>query len=112
MACSGIIFPHFFLVDKAAYEFAETETMLQKAEEEQRKMLAEANGIISGTSSGSANEVEEYSVADLDKIHQLLTARGMAVPKEALIEILGTPQGKELLMQMKQLQQAVQGIPQ
>merc|ERR1711981_421578 len=55
---------------------------------------------------GNDESDQEYSAADLDKIHQLLTARGMAVPKEALVEILGTPQGKELLMQMKQLQQA------
>ena len=30
----------------------------------------------------------EYSSADIDKVHSLMSARGMDVPKEALVEIL------------------------
>ena len=46
------------------------------------------------------------SLKTLDKVHSLMSARGMDVPKEALVEILKTPQGKELLMQMKELEKA------
>ena len=42
----------------------------------------------------------------LNKVHSLMSTRGMDVPKEALVEILKNPQGKELLTQMKELEKA------
>ena len=72
---------------------------LEKAEEAENA-LAGDNADASGSADAKqdSNDLSnEYSPADIDKVHSLMSARGMDVPKEALVEILKTPQGKELL---------------
>ena len=73
---------------------------LQKAEEAQRNALSgDKTAASSSTDAGedSNDLTSEYTPEDIDKVHGLMVARGMDVPKEALVEILKTPQGKELL---------------
>ena len=82
---------------------------LEKAEEAQRNALSGDNADASGSDDAKqdSNDLSnEYSPEDIDKVHSLMSARGMDVPKEALVEILKTPQGKELLTQMKELEKA------
>ena len=63
---------------------------LEKAEEAQRNALAGDNADASGSADAKqdSNDLSnEYSSADIDKVHSLMSARGMDVPKEALVEI-------------------------
>ena len=72
---------------------------LEKAEEAQRNALAGDNADASG--SADAKQIRTicqwYSSADIDKVHSLMSARGMDVPKEALVEILKLHKEKSFL---------------
>ena len=48
----------------------------------------------------------DKDIKDLDNICEMITARGIEISRSALPEILGTPEGQELLLQVKMLQKA------
>ena len=61
-----------------------------KRQRKQRNALAGDNADASGSADAKqdSNDLSnEYSPADIDKVHGLMSARGMDVPKEALVEM-------------------------